>query len=450
MLILKGYQSTGIAFLKKQRRAILGDQPGLGKTAQAILASHGKTLVIAPRYISNVWRDEINRWTSRPVYFYNDKEKFLKPNLRRFGINPSTGYKEITKFRITDVPEEGFVITNAYYIDELQSKKWDTIIIDEIHMFLKGRKNQTVLTLKRGFPNNAKCFLLSGTPITALGDEIYTYLNLLYPKEYSSYWRFANEFFHVSSPKRWTQHWTVGDCIAPEALYESVKHLYIGRERTLLKDLPPLYRTKINVRLTGEQENKYIKTQFDYSIDGKVKSMRLRQVLAAPQMEPFNSKTQGIGIQYLKLYREHTKGRIAIFSYFRQAIKYIAQALGTDLTIDGQTSSQKLTKVIDSFKEEEDSTIVISVGVCTGFTLVPCNQAIFHGLPWSFAEIMQSESRLHRLGQKLPCHISYIFHHDTVDDKVYQRLGKKLFTSNNILKTTAKNPVFDKYMTTLL
>lgn len=68
---LFGYQTAGAAFLFTQEHALLADEPGLGKTAQAISAvkaayTEGQDvfpmLVIAPNSCKRGWCDEIGMW----------------------------------------------------------------------------------------------------------------------------------------------------------------------------------------------------------------------------------------------------------------------------------------------------------------------------------------------------------------------------------------------------
>ena len=58
------FQKTGAEFLRSRRRAILADQMGLGKSAQALAAIDEKkaALVIAPPVVLGSWYDEARRW----------------------------------------------------------------------------------------------------------------------------------------------------------------------------------------------------------------------------------------------------------------------------------------------------------------------------------------------------------------------------------------------------
>jgi SNF2 family DNA or RNA helicase len=66
---LRDYQKAGVNFLIQAKRAILGDDPGLGKTLQAIMACEGeqarRALIVCPNTIKWVWYEEIKKWTGK-------------------------------------------------------------------------------------------------------------------------------------------------------------------------------------------------------------------------------------------------------------------------------------------------------------------------------------------------------------------------------------------------
>ena len=61
------FQAAGIAYAAARKNTLIGDQPGLGKTIQAIgLANHTgarNVLVICPASVRLQWRKEILKWS---------------------------------------------------------------------------------------------------------------------------------------------------------------------------------------------------------------------------------------------------------------------------------------------------------------------------------------------------------------------------------------------------
>src|SRR5690606_361757 len=58
-LVLRRYQHEGIKFLQDASRAILGDDRGLGKTAQALKAGRVPMLIVCAHRLMGKWRDEV-------------------------------------------------------------------------------------------------------------------------------------------------------------------------------------------------------------------------------------------------------------------------------------------------------------------------------------------------------------------------------------------------------
>ncbi len=63
---LYDFQKTGITFLKSKSHALLADEQGLGKTAQAVISARElgltKILVICPASVKYNWKKEIDKW----------------------------------------------------------------------------------------------------------------------------------------------------------------------------------------------------------------------------------------------------------------------------------------------------------------------------------------------------------------------------------------------------
>ena len=112
-----GYQKAGVAFCYDKPGALIADEPGLGKTCQAIgvvncLPETRKILVICPASIKENWRREILRWqvAALPIFIADSK---LLPDM------------------------VGWVIVNYDVLhkheDVLHRLEYDVLIADEIH-----------------------------------------------------------------------------------------------------------------------------------------------------------------------------------------------------------------------------------------------------------------------------------------------------------------------------
>lgn len=118
------YQRGGIAYAMERDGVLIGDEPGLGKTIQAIGAVNAdpnarRVLVICPASLKLNWRNELRKWLTRPL---------------------TIGIAESDDFPKTDVVIINYdiVARHRLVIDRIE---WDCLIVDEAH-YLKSPKAQ--------------------------------------------------------------------------------------------------------------------------------------------------------------------------------------------------------------------------------------------------------------------------------------------------------------------
>jgi len=124
-----GYQKAGVAFAVSRPSTLIADEPGLGKTCQAIgvvncLPDAKRILVICPASLKENWRREILRWqvVNRPVFIADAK---MLPDMHGWVV---VNYDVLTRHE-----------------DILHRLEFDVLIADEIHYcFPAGTMVETV------------------------------------------------------------------------------------------------------------------------------------------------------------------------------------------------------------------------------------------------------------------------------------------------------------------
>jgi SWI/SNF-related matrix-associated actin-dependent regulator 1 of chromatin subfamily A len=61
----------------------------------------------------------------------------------------------------------------------------------------------------------------------------------------------------------------------------------------------------------------------------------------------------------------------------------------------------------------------------TGHTLTASEECLFIELPWTPADVDQTYSRLHRIGQQGSVTATYLLTKDTIDEEIYQLIERK-------------------------
>lgn len=250
-LSYRPYQCVGIVYAANRPGVLIGDEPGLGKTIQAIGVFNvdptiQRVLVICPASLRNVWRDHFERWTVRQVSIYvarNAKEPIPEhANVVIFGFQAA----------VTRKGEE----TPAAYADAMK-RQWDLLVVDEGH-FLKNpeakrtqailgvekydKAKREVIQVKEGLAHRARRkVFLTGTPLPNRPLEMWPLLHTLAPQEFRSWGEYAYRYTNVETTRFGTTF--KGSRNEAELNERMRRHVMIRRLKIdVLKDLPPKQR----------------------------------------------------------------------------------------------------------------------------------------------------------------------------------------------------------------
>ena len=164
------FQLAGAEYALSRQNAIIGDPPGVGKTAQGILVSNAlgakSTLVICPASLRLNWEREVWMWSTLPnVTTY--------PVLKSAdGISYNHNYAIISYD----------LLRNPSIMAAILGKKWDHVILDEAHYIKdpKGNARTVPICAPDGIPSVAGRFtLLTGTLLPNQPIEAYNAFRLL-------------------------------------------------------------------------------------------------------------------------------------------------------------------------------------------------------------------------------------------------------------------------------
>lgn len=279
------YQLVGSAWMARSRNALLGDDPGLGKTLQVMGALveaglSGPVLAFAPTSAAIItWPNELRKWlpdddftvvthlaghqrkkaierylrTAREAY-EDGRRAWLICNPEMLRIKVERGPDERGRKGRGDIlkDENGKIITTIKYPEFFQGIKWQAAIMDESHKALithtsrwydqtQVRAGFTKLPIAQGGLKIA----MSGTPMAGKITNLWGTLNWLRPDIYTSYWAWCNKWFNVSDGYfggKEIDGDTI-DTIDPDKmadLYDSIRPVFLRRTKgEVAKDLPP-------------------------------------------------------------------------------------------------------------------------------------------------------------------------------------------------------------------
>lgn len=269
----KPWQIPGAAFITAQKRVLLADKPGLGKTIQTLAAVaeldiRGPILVVAPRTAVNVtWPDEIRQWLGAEVIVRINSS--MRPAERKKRLdrvkNTPPGYRtwvlvgpNYLRIKpdfddwgnyLRDSSGKKIFRTVKEGLPELFDIEWAAVIVDESHQTLAGatgnKKKQSAQRLGLGALKIAPGGLqiaISGTPFRGKTENIWGTLNWLDPVKYSSYWKWIKRHYGVqTTTSNFGSGVLKGDRIIDERkFFKELEPVMVRRTKEeVQKDLPP-------------------------------------------------------------------------------------------------------------------------------------------------------------------------------------------------------------------
>lgn len=428
---LYDYQLAGLAFLGDAKRAILADEMGLGKTAQAIQAAvesgAEKVLVISPNSLKWVWAEEAVKWAydvePEDIEVYNGKT--VKCD------------KWMTVINIEAVRLERNLAA-------LKAAKWDVIIVDEAHR-IKNRKAAQTKAVKQLTAEHI--FLLTGTPILNTPDEMWSLLNYLYPKTYSSYWRFFERYviWWDNGFGRQISGYRDLDHLAGE-----IADIMLRRTKAeVIKELPPKTYQTIKVDLLPEQRKMYnaMRDEFIAQLndDQAVAALsaisqltRLKQIATDPHIVAEDCETDVPSAKMDALNEllgdllSNPERKVVVFSQWARACRRVASAtekIGVGYaTLTGDDCETARKEAVHRFQSDPECRVFISTiqagGV--GITLTAADTVIFLDKLWTPAYNQQAEDRVYaRMNDLHGATIYSLVAKDTIEERIEDMLLDK-------------------------
>jgi SNF2 family DNA or RNA helicase len=435
------FQQEDVSYLQDQASALIANEMGTGKTFEAIARDaelrrpfgfSAPTLVVAPLVtLESVWQRHFEELTSLSVVA-------LDPRSRNQTWN--------------DWKEAGGDVFLAHWealrlMPQLTEIKWGHIIADECHR-MKNRRAQQTRALK-AIPAYNKT-AMSGTPVVNRPDELWSILNWLWPREYSSYWRFFNRY--VATEVDFAAGRQFRKVIGPknvDKLQAAVKPFYVRRLKTeVLPELPEKYHTEIRVTLTPQQRKAY-NTMRDEMIAWI--GEQEEDVLPAPVVVAQLTRLQQFACAYAEMddqgrvrlsepsskldalmdvLDEAGSESVVVFSRFRSLIDLLVVRLTkagiSHVAFTGDTPQAHRAHLVDQFQDGHARVFAGTIGAGgVGLTLTAASTVVFIDREWSPAANGQAEDRLHRIGQQNAVNVIDVIARNTVEPKKMRTLETK-------------------------
>jgi SWI/SNF-related matrix-associated actin-dependent regulator 1 of chromatin subfamily A len=463
------FQEKGVAYNRIHKRVIIGDQPGLGKTLQAIATITSinafPALIICPATLKLNWKKEWLEVIGKKAMILEDRVKntwqqYYKvgmadvfivnyESLKKYFVAPGWSKPKDAPFRLKDIPFKETI------------NLFKSVVIDESHKCKDGTTQQAkfVMGITKG---KEYVYELTGTPVVNKPKDLIPQLVIIdrlkdiishlpdtTGRDHSGYRRFINRYCGGGNEATNLK----------ELNYRLNATCFYRREKSeVLKDLPAKMRQVILCEITNRKEYEKAENEFvDY-----LKSVRgctdaeVRRKLRGEMMVKIGILKQISARGKVEVVRDHVDEiidsgeKMVLFCSLREIGDALKSLYPAAVMIRGGMSPEEKDLSVRKFQTDPNTKIAIcsikAAGV--GLTLTASSRVGFIEFPWTFADCEQCEDRTHRIGQEESVQASYFLGENTIDRYCYELIQKKKSIAQTI--TGAADDVEEEIVDQLL
>jgi SWI/SNF-related matrix-associated actin-dependent regulator 1 of chromatin subfamily A len=414
------YQKGGIQYASKRPFTLIADEPGLGKTVQALgvanLNNHRSILIICPASLKSNWEREAIKWLT---------DKSLT-------VGAANG-----SYPTADVIIINYDILKKYRT-ELRAKTWDLLICDESH-YLKNFKAQRTAEVVGGgkdkiAPITAKQTLfLTGTPILNRPEELWT--TVRFAGLFTNWFRYVTTY---CEGKQTGWGWDTSGASNLPQLNDILREKIMVRrlKQDVLTDLPAkrrrtifLEKSKSVTKILEKAEAEAAKFGFTIGADVDCDYEPLFDKMALIRKQISLEKVP-FACSYIQEVLDSGVEALIVFTHHREALDQIQAYLEKNsisiARIDGGVKPELRQAQVDLFQSGKARVFLGTIKAAgVGLTLTAASHTVFVEQSWTPADLKQAEDRIHRIGQKNAVQIDYLVYRDSIDEYILQTVIAK-------------------------
>lgn len=430
---LLDFQVEDVEFLIPQSNVLVASEMGTGKSyigiALDVARRKGlgeKTLVVAPLSVISSWQNHLRDLTDLRVVTVDTSTKIKRD-------------KTLEEFKSTGADVYIVNWDSLRLMPELQKVKWFHIIADECHRAGNRKSRQTEALKKIKATHKTG---MTGTP--AEKDNIWSLLNWLYPKKWSSYWRWFHRYVNWIQTKdkdgndhKYKTIIGLRQENLPELHMQMAPFMVRRLKKDVLKDLPDKYYTEIEIPMEPKQAREYhsmrknmlawVGAQEDEMLAAPItvaKLTRLQQQANACMslaedgswkfIEPSNK------LKALMDILTSTDQPVVVFTQFATMVRFIERSLDAAgiayVSLTGAVPQAERGNLVEDFQSGRARVFLATIGAGgEGITLTAASTLVFVDRTYSVRMNQQAEDRSHRIGQRNALQVIDLISTGTVD-----------------------------------
>ena len=467
---LKALQKEGVKFLLSNKKCILADGMGSGKSIQSIVASIctnvDKILIICPASVKSTWKRELryyvdekditivngNNWgetTKFTIINYDILDNFYTvptENVIEEVVTKDENNNIVTKLVTkTKKSTKKAVIEECMKNSRLFQENFGCVIVDEVHRMVNNKsiRYQVIDDLfKRTRPPFR--FLLTGTPMTNKPMNLYYILKLIDAEVTNDYQFYVKRYCGGKEMKLRTgkKILIANDATNLDELKEKIKHIYIRR---LLSQMTDMVKKNIEVKeydLNEKQTTRYNELWDEYvkaqEEKGNNDSEAYRQLVEGTIIRQYLAKEMIPNTIHLAEEIIDNGEKVIISCTYTEEVNELKKYFNKIAVVyDGKMTSKQKDKSEYEFMNNPKIKVFIGQidSASVGLTLTAATKLIFNSFSFSSHVLKQMEDRIYRLTQTKDVTCYYQVFTDSISQHVYNTVLKKELMANTIIKS---------------
>ena len=389
-------------------------------------------VVVCPPTLVLNWKAEYSRWLPhRTVATVTNRKEM-----------PAKGSYDVVVVGYSNVShwEKQLAGHNSYVFDESHYCKTPS-----------AARTKSAVKIAKTAPKDGIVLCLTGTPVTNRPAEYASQLDILGKlKDFGGLWGFYRRYCNAYQDN--FGQWNISGHSHLDELNDRLRgNCYIRRTKDqVLSELPPVIHAPIVVEGVASGMAEYRKAEKDIikylqdrareiaielgqsprsaAVIAKIKAESNEHLVRLSVLRRLSAKAKMPVIEEWVQERVDDGKKVVIAAHHREIVDELARKFG-GLKIQGGMSVEEVEehkKKFQTLPASEAPVIVLSIQAAkTGHTLTAAQDVLFVELPWTPADVDQTYSRCHRLGQVGSVTATYILASQTIDEEIYSLIERK-------------------------
>jgi len=318
------------------------------------------------------------------------------------------------------------------------------LIVDESNLVKnhKAKRTQRIQSLAEKSPYR---LILNGTPISKNEKDLFSQWQILDWRilGYQSFWSFA------ANHLEYDDYGKIRSTLNTDYLVRKIAPYTYQVKKSECLDLPPKTYSSCHVPLTGKQWRLYQEAKENFlmlvdecdsstiyrlftALQHVVGGFYITSIPEAPlEFSPMFKPEENPRIEALSNVVNGISEKVIIWCKYTQEIKDVACMLreeyGEDSVVEFYGGIKQKQRQENINKFSNNARFFVANKTCAGYglNLQFCSYAIYYSNDWDYATRMQSEDRIHRIGQENNVHIIDLCSYGTIDERILKCLYKK-------------------------